>query len=72
MIGRFKVYLAGYLTICALCCAVPYVFVALGVMSVSTGAYFGRALEVLLVFGVLTLLGYFTWRAFKTDKQREA
>lgn len=72
MTRRFKAYFAGYLTICVLCCAIPYVFVSLGVMSVSTGVYFGRALEVLLGLGVLTLLGYLAWRAFKTDRQREA
>lgn len=72
MTGRFKAYFAGYLTLCALCCAVPYVFVTLGVMSVSMGAYFGRVLEVLLSLGVLSLLGYFVWRMVRAVKQREA
>ena len=49
-------YAAGFITLCALCCAVPPAFIALGLMSITTGAYFSAGSTVaLVVLGVLGL-----------------
>jgi len=48
-------YGAGFLTLCALCCSFPPAFIALGFMSISTGAYFSAGSNVVLV--VLGALG---------------
>jgi len=51
-------YGAGFITLCAFCCAVPPAFIALGLMSITTGAYFSAGSTVALVaLGVLGL-GY--------------
>jgi len=51
-------YGAGFITLCALCCAVPPALIALGFVSIATGAYIGAgATASLVVFGVLGL-GY--------------
>ena len=63
--NKFKPYIGRILTLCVLCCAAPYVLVTLGLMGVSTGAYFGRWMEASLVFGALTTVAYFSWRHFK-------
>lgn len=47
-------YGAGFITLCALCCAVPAASIALGFMSVATAAYFSAGATVALVaVGVL-------------------
>lgn len=49
-------YGAGFITLCALCCAVPPALIALGFMSITTGAYFSAGSTVaLVVLGVLGL-----------------
>jgi hypothetical protein len=42
---KLKSYLGGFVSLCIICCAAPYALVTLGLLSVSAGAYFGRALE---------------------------
>jgi hypothetical protein len=63
--SKFKSYFGRLFTLCVICCATPYVLVTLGVMSVSTGAYFGRWVEASVVFGALTAIAYFSWRHFQ-------
>ena len=49
-------YLAGFISLCALCCAVPPALIALGLMSVTFGAYFSAgSTAALVVLGVLGL-----------------
>lgn len=49
-------YGAGFITLCALCCAIPPALIALGLISITTGAYFSAGSTVaLVVLGVLGL-----------------
>lgn len=49
-------YGAGFITLCGLCCIVPPALVALGLMSITAGAYFSAGSTVVLVIlGVLGL-----------------
>ena len=49
-------YGAGFITLCALCCAVPSASIALGLMSITTAAYFSAGSTVALV--ALGVLGF--------------
>ncbi|MEO9821294.1 MAG: hypothetical protein ABJF79_13100 [Paracoccaceae bacterium] len=57
-LGKAKAakYGGGFIALCALCCAVPPAFIALGLMSVTTGAYFSAGSTVALV--ALGILGF--------------
>ncbi len=46
---------AGFVTLCAICCAVPPVLVAFGVIGIATGAYLSTGVEVLIV--ILAMMG---------------
>lgn len=51
-------YFVGFLTLCAIGCVVPPVLAGLGLISVATGAYLGKGIEVVLVGSALLGLGF--------------
>lgn len=51
-------YGAGMITLCAVCCAVPPVLIALGVIGVATGAYLSLGLKTALGVAILLAIGW--------------
>ncbi|WP_298856942.1 hypothetical protein [uncultured Sulfitobacter sp.] len=49
---------AGFFVLCALCCAVPPVLIALGFIGITTGAYLSAGSTVALIVSALLGLGY--------------
>ena len=56
---------AGFLTLCAICCVVPPVLIALGFLSISTAAYFSAGSTVALIVLAALGLGYLSVRYVK-------
>lgn len=51
-------YGARFVTLCAICCAVPPALIALGFISISTGAYLSAGSKVAFIVLVALGLGY--------------
>lgn len=49
---------AGFISLCAICCAVPAVLIALGLIGVTTGAYLSAGATVALIVIAVLGLGY--------------
>lgn len=48
----------GFITLCAIACAIPPALAALGLVSVATGAYIGRGIEAAIIALIIIGLGY--------------
>lgn len=49
---------AGFITLCAIACAIPPTLAALGLIGVATGAFIGKGIEVAVIALALMGLGY--------------
>lgn len=61
-------YLAGFVTLCAICCAAPPVLVALGLIGFASGAYLGTGLEVALIAFAVLGIGYLLMKYIKKKR----
>ena len=59
---------AGFVALCALCCAVPATLIALGVIGVVTGAYLSSGLTTALIAPGVFGIGYLV--VTRTKKKR--
>ncbi|GAA6188819.1 hypothetical protein NBRC116596_18820 [Litorivita sp. NS0012-18] len=51
-------YGAGFIAFCAMCCAVPPVLIAFGLVGVTTGALLSAGIEAALIVAAILALGY--------------
>ena len=49
---------AGFVALCAICCAIPPALVGLGLIGITTGAYLSSSATLALIILALTGLGY--------------
>ncbi len=49
---------AGFIALCAICCAVPAALIALGIIGVAAGAYLSAGATVALIVLAVSGLGY--------------
>ncbi|MEY8120805.1 hypothetical protein AB9F26_21685 [Falsihalocynthiibacter sp. BN13B15] len=68
--SRAKKHVFGFITLCAVGCAVPPTLAALGFIGAVTGAYIGMWVEVVAVFAILSG-GGFIFAQYVKKKQRE-
>jgi hypothetical protein len=61
-------YGAGIIALCAICCAVPPLLIALGLMGITSAAYFSAGLQVALIVSVMLGLGYLWIRYVKKNR----
>lgn len=65
--ARIAGFGAGFVAICVLCCAVPPALIGLGLISVTTGAYFGMGATAALVLLAVVAVAYMVVR-YRTSK----
>lgn len=56
--GKAVKFGAGFIVLCAFCCAVPPVLIALGLIGITTGAYLSAGSTGALIVSALLGLGY--------------
>lgn len=61
-------YVAGFITLCAICCAVPPALVAIGFTSLATGAYLSAGFAVALIVLAGLGLGYLSVQYVKQKR----
>lgn len=63
-------YIAGVVSLCMIACAIPPVLAAFGLVSVATGAWFGRGIEVVITSLALFGFAYFLLQYARTRRRK--
>lgn len=65
-----KKYFAGFITLCAIGCAIPPTLAAVGFIGVATGAYMGKVVEAAVLTAILLGIGLLLVQYIRKRKQR--